>query len=77
VGILAVTLSLGIVATTLELDFPSRTAADDALARVTNPHPGSRAICARGRFEPKDGIVKVAGPSQPAIFSNVLSELRI
>jgi hypothetical protein len=48
VGILAVTLSLGIVATTLELDFPSRTAADDALARVTNPHPGSRAICARG-----------------------------
>lgn len=77
VGILAVTLSVGIAATMFELDFPSRTAAGDALARTTNPHPGGRAICARGRFEPEDGIVTVAGPSQPTIFSNVISELRI
>ena len=74
---LAVALSVGIAATTLELDFPSRTAANGAPASAMNPHPEERAICARGRFEPKDGIVKVAGPSQTAIFSNVISELRI
>jgi HlyD family secretion protein len=68
---------VGIAAATLELDSPSPTTADDALARATNPHPAAPAICARGRFEPKDGIMKVAGPSQPAIFSNVISELRI
>jgi len=76
-GIVAVTLSVGIAAATLELDFPSRTAANDAPAGATNPDPEERAICARGRFEPKDGIVKVAGPSQTAIFTNVISELRI
>ena len=77
VGILAATLGVGIAALMIELDSPSRTAADDALARETSLDPGGRAICARGRFEPKDGIVKVAGPSQLAIFSNVISELRI
>lgn len=76
-GILAVTLGVGIAAATLELDSPSSTAADDAPARATNPRPAAPTICARGRFEPKDGIIKVAGPSQAAIFSNVISELRI
>jgi HlyD family secretion protein len=76
-GIVAAALSLGIAAATLELDAPSRTAADDAPARETHPQPEARAICARGRFEPKDGIVKVAGPSQTALFTNVISELRI
>jgi HlyD family secretion protein len=77
VGILAVTLSLGIGAALLELNSPSRTAADDAPARETHPQPEARAICARGRFEPRDGIVKVAGPSQTALFSNVISELHV
>jgi HlyD family secretion protein len=68
---------VGIAAVTLELDSPSATTADDAAAGATNPHPTAPAICARGRFEPKDGIMKVAGPSQTAIFTNVISELRI
>lgn len=34
-------------------------------------------ISARGRIEPKDGVRKVVGPSQMAIFSNVLLELRV
>jgi HlyD family secretion protein len=77
VAILAVTSVVAVMPTLSELHFPSRTAADEALARATNPPPEERAICARGRFEPRDGIVKVAGPSQAAIFSNVISELRI
>jgi len=35
------------------------------------------AISARGRLEPKDGIFDVAGPSQTAIFVNVIAELKV
>ena len=35
------------------------------------------AISALGRLEPKDGVMQIAGPSQPTVFMNVVSELYV
>jgi HlyD family secretion protein len=35
------------------------------------------AIIALGRLEPKDGVMQIAGPSQPTVFMNVVSELYV
>jgi HlyD family secretion protein len=36
-----------------------------------------RAVTALGRIEPKDGVIRVAGPSQPTILFNVVSKLLV
>lgn len=47
----------------------------NATAQIARETPTG--ITARGRLEPKDGIINIAGPSQPTIFINVLSELYV
>lgn len=37
----------------------------------------SRVVTARGRLEPKNRVIKVAGPAQPAMFVKVLSQLAV
>lgn len=50
-----------------------------ALADDSEVQPAVRVaeISARGRIEPKDGVRNVVGPSQQAIFVNVVSELNV
>src|SRR5262249_60681287 len=51
--------------------------AAEAREAVASQPPAAETITARGRLEPKDGVTRVAGPSQPTIFMNVISELYV
>ncbi len=78
--VMAVALSASVAGFLMLRPLSPRAAAPEV---AVSPPPAVRpegppdAIVARGRFEPKDGIMRVAGPSQPTIFTNVLAELRV
>jgi multidrug efflux pump subunit AcrA (membrane-fusion protein) len=57
--------------------FVAPTAAGGSEAMVQGVREGPTEITARGRLEPKDRVVKVAGPSQPAVFVNVIHQLYV
>jgi HlyD family secretion protein len=54
---------------------PCAAGGSEASAPIAREAPTG--ITARGRLEPKDRVIKVAGPSQAAIFANVVRELYV
>ncbi len=76
VATLAVAVLAGVVAWEVPWVFaPLAAGGSDASAPIAREAPTG--ITARGRLEPKDRVIKVAGPSQPTVFVNVIRELYV
>src|SRR3990172_9604482 len=75
-------IALAIVAMTVVAVWKARwffapTVAGRSDAIVQGAPEAPTEITARGRLEPKDRVINVAGPSQPTVFVNVMCELYV